>query len=370
MNKRRGRSSAAGKDSVLSPYETLRRAVASDPYWSERLRGVFEGEEHPFSVHLAVFVEPYLEYVLAGQKTVESRFSRVRCPPYRRVRPGDVVLLKASGGPVMGLCEVRHTWFYNLDPDSWQTIRKEFAEALCAQDPEFWTDRERAEFATLMLVGRVLRTSPVPWEKKDRRGWVVLRAGSEATLFEDIMESTVIAFSGAIASGKSELSTAVAEALGCSRVSFGSHVRTITQLRGLDATRESWQAVGESLVREDIRQFCTAVLSQAPWEPGRPLVIDGVRHAEVARALKSMVVPSGLKLVHIETADADREERFRNRSPDEGKLATFDRHSTESQVRTTLKGLADLVIDGTKPVDQLTREIVDWVRRPGAAVGE
>src|SRR4051794_23702908 len=131
MNKRRGKSGAEGNGSP-SPFENLRRVVADDTYWAKRLGPIFDGEPHSFSLHLAVFVEPYLDYVLSGRKTIESRFSVVRCPPYRRVQPGDAVLLKASGGPVVGLCQVRQTWFYRLDPDSWQFIRKEFTEALCA----------------------------------------------------------------------------------------------------------------------------------------------------------------------------------------------------------------------------------------------
>lgn len=167
-------------------YEDLRRAVAGDSYWAERLRGLVRGWSHPFSLHLGVFVEPYLGYVLAGRKTVESRFSVVRCPPYRRVRRGDTLLLKASGGPVVGLCEVRDAWYYHLDPDSWSSIRQEFSEALCAQDPEFWRAREKASYATLLRVNRVTRIHPFPWAKRDRRGWVVVAPGTEATLFEDI----------------------------------------------------------------------------------------------------------------------------------------------------------------------------------------
>jgi len=174
------------KVSPPSQYEDLRRAVARDSYWAERLRGLLGGRPHEFSLHLGVFVEPYLGHVLAGRKTVESRFSVVRCPPYRRVRRGDTLLLKASGGPIVGLCEVRDAWYYHLDPGSWKFIRKEFAEALCAQDPEFWQAREKASYATLLRINRVTHVPPFSWAKRDRRGWVVVAPGTEATLIEDI----------------------------------------------------------------------------------------------------------------------------------------------------------------------------------------
>lgn len=126
-------------------------------------------------IHLAVFVEPYLEYVLAGQKTVESRFSVTRCAPYRRVQEGDLLLLKRSGGPITGLCTVDRVWFYELDAHTLAGIRQQFSAALCAQDPRFWTSRTKACYATLMRVRDVARIPPLLVEKRDRRGWVVLR---------------------------------------------------------------------------------------------------------------------------------------------------------------------------------------------------
>lgn len=360
MNNRHGRNIVGERDSQPSPFEAVREAVKGDEFWEAYLRGLWNGRRNQFSVHLAIFVEPYLGYLLEGRKTVESRFSAVRCPPYRRVQRGDVLLLKLSGGAVVGLCQVGQTWFYRLDPRSWQTIRKEFTQSLCAQDPSFWESRQSASFATLMQVENVRRIDPIPWGKQDRRGWVVLRPGYEPSLFEDLMTSTVLAFSGGIRSGKSTVSTAVAESLGCQRVSFGNYVRMITRLRGLEDCRENWQGVGESLIHEDLNDFCSAVLAQAPWEPGGSLVIDGVRHVEVAQALKLLVSPSELRLIYIDADDESRERRLRESSPSEKPLAQLEKHSTEVQVKTRLRGLADLVVDGTRPAEELIREITAW----------
>lgn len=360
MSDGHGVNAVGGTDSQPSPFEAVKRAVKGDQFWEAYLRPLWSGRRCPFSVHLAVFVEPYLGFLLEGRKTIESRFSAMRCPPYRRVKRGDVLLLKVSGGAVVGLCQVGQTWFYRLDPRSWQTIRKEFTQALCAQDSGFWDSRETASFATLMQVENVRRMGPIPWEKRDRRGWVVLRPGYEATLFEDLMSSTVLAFAGGIRSGKSTVSTGVAQALGCPRVCFGNYVRKITHLRGLEDCRENWQAVGESLIQEDLLHFCGAVMAQAAWEPGEPLVIDGVRHVEVALALKSLVSPSSQRLIYIDAADAIRESRLRETWPHEKPLTQLDQHSTEVQVSRALRGLADLVVDGTRSVDELTREITVW----------
>jgi hypothetical protein len=153
-------------------------AVRSDAFWRDYLldhRFSLSREDAPVAVHLAVFNQPYLDFVLEGRKTVESRFSAVRCPPYQRVKTGDVLLLKPAGGPIVGLCLVQHVWFYTLDRTSWRDVRRTFARELCAQDPEFWRAREHAQFATLMRVTKPTMIQAVECEKRDRRGWVVLR---------------------------------------------------------------------------------------------------------------------------------------------------------------------------------------------------
>ena len=159
----------------LSLVEELQSAVQSDPFWADYLDR-FTSEPSPFAIHLAIFVEPYLDLVLNGRKTIESRFSSRRVIPYKRVNSGDMVLLKQSGGNIVGLCLIAHAWFYELDIHSWHTIREEFAKALCAQDPLFWDKRKAASFATLMQLREVRRISPIKISKTDRRGWVVLHS--------------------------------------------------------------------------------------------------------------------------------------------------------------------------------------------------
>ena len=164
--------------------DSLGAIAAQDPGWQHRLTDILTTSKTPRAIHLAIFVEPYLTYFLDGRKTVESRFSVHRCAPYRCIEKGDVVLLKRSGGPVVGICQVSHAWFYRLDPKTWSNIKAEFTEALCAQDPQFWIERQRASFATLMQVEHLRSIDPIKWPKEDQRGWVVLRARSQQLALE------------------------------------------------------------------------------------------------------------------------------------------------------------------------------------------
>src|SRR6202035_5734171 len=75
------------------------------------LSGLLEGilaETLDNNIHLAVFVEPYLTFVLEGKKTIDSRFSVNRHAPFEQVKNGDLLILKQSSGPICGVCSVSH----------------------------------------------------------------------------------------------------------------------------------------------------------------------------------------------------------------------------------------------------------------------
>jgi hypothetical protein len=145
------------------------------PYWNRRLAGWNAGRSLGFSWHLAVFVEPFLSYVLDGSKTVESRFSVNRTEPYRRVAVGDAVLIKSSGGPIVAVAEVRQAAFYQLDREQLDLIRERFGPELRVEGEAFWEDRKECCFATIVGLGNVHRIEPVECDKRDKRGWVRLR---------------------------------------------------------------------------------------------------------------------------------------------------------------------------------------------------
>lgn len=156
----------------------------SDDGFRSRIARIAEGEGSN-AIHLAIFSEPFLKYILDGLKTVESRFSVNRCAPYGRVNAGDIILLKRAGGPIVAVCEVGSAWFYELEPKSLHTIRGQFSEALCAQDASFWNDRAGASYATLMTIQQVQKIDPMYCEKRDRRGWVTFQAEIDGkSLFE------------------------------------------------------------------------------------------------------------------------------------------------------------------------------------------
>lgn len=146
--------------------------------WRDRIRKVLDTDSERVGVHLGVFVEPYLEAILDGRKTIESRFALHRCAPYRQVTSGDVILLKRSGGPVVGIAQALDPDFYRLGPGDIEAIRLEHAEELYALDDEFWSARSSKRYATLIRLKDPLRIEDMRVDKRDRRGWVTLTAST------------------------------------------------------------------------------------------------------------------------------------------------------------------------------------------------
>ena len=120
-------------------------------------------------VHLAILCEPYLQWILQGKKTIESRFSVRQGLPYRRVSIGDILLLKRTSGPVVAYCSVEAVIYATRKP-----------EDLYWQLHQFSKD---TKYATLMRVHQVQHLDPIEVGRArgDRRPWIILRDSSERT---------------------------------------------------------------------------------------------------------------------------------------------------------------------------------------------
>jgi hypothetical protein len=130
------------------------------------------------NIHIGIFTNPFLRYVLEGRKTVESRFSKRRIVPYRAVAAGDLLYLKISGGPLVGFCRIANVEFYELDRIVLNELRTRYAEPMCATNTDFWAARAESRYATFMHLEEARPLRPIEYHKRDRRGWVVLARGA------------------------------------------------------------------------------------------------------------------------------------------------------------------------------------------------
>jgi ASC-1-like (ASCH) protein len=103
-------------------------------------------------IHLAIFNEPFLSLVYNREKKIESRFSINKRSPYEKVKKGDVIILKESGGLVTGVFVAGEVKFFHLtNRKSLEAIEANFGKAICADyDPNFWRDKAKSKYATLI----------------------------------------------------------------------------------------------------------------------------------------------------------------------------------------------------------------------------
>lgn len=151
-------------------------ALHEDPFWSRYLQQLQEAESYAPALHLAILVNPYLERILSGRKTIESRFSVQRRVPYRQIQKDDVVLLKRSGGPILGIGLVDEVMFYEITPEVLANIQAMYTDELGIDDPNFWSERAGAAYGTLTRLAYVRRLPPIPFVKRDQRAWIVLQS--------------------------------------------------------------------------------------------------------------------------------------------------------------------------------------------------
>jgi dephospho-CoA kinase len=173
----------------------------------------------------------------------------------------------------------------------------------------------------------------------------------------------VLAFSARQASGKSTVSTEVAEELGWPRAGFGDYLRRIATERGLSTDREILQELGERFVRDNLERFCRNVLDSVGWEPGEGIIVDGIRHAQSIKVLRDIVRPMPVFLVYIDVPDAIRSDRLRARGVSEDFAKRHEQHSTEAEVIEILPKLADLRVDGSNSVADMKAQIIASLRK-------
>lgn len=127
--------------------------------------------------HVAI-VHPWVaEALLAGTKTIESRFSRDKRPPYGRIASGaDIYFRVAGGGYAVRSSVKRVQCLEGLTPARVAEIEAEHRDQIGGDDA-YWEAASGARCATLVHLGRCERVSEGPEldrQRGDRRAWFVL----------------------------------------------------------------------------------------------------------------------------------------------------------------------------------------------------
>jgi len=83
--------------------------------------------------HIAILNKSwkFLELILSGKKTIESRWYKTKKTPYGQIHSGDTIYFKNSGEPVAAKVEVKKVLeFSNLNPAMVDEILKIYGNAI------------------------------------------------------------------------------------------------------------------------------------------------------------------------------------------------------------------------------------------------
>lgn len=126
------------------------------------------------NMHLGIFTEPCLSYMLKGNKTIESRFSKKKIVPYEKITKEDIVIVKASGGKVVGYFTIKEVLFFDLTLEAIENIKAKYNKELCAEDT-FWEQKKDSRYATLIKIEKLVKLKPFSISKKGMQTWILLK---------------------------------------------------------------------------------------------------------------------------------------------------------------------------------------------------
>jgi hypothetical protein len=152
-----------------------------------RLQSVPEVASHPavvnhasmnagMGLHLAVMTGPYLDRIIAGTKTVESRFHKIRSAPLNTVGGGDLVVFKPSGRAVSHVAGVSNAIYIDLASTPLNVVRRQWQDKIGDTADEFWSARAQARWVSLIEIDWIKSIPPIVLEKRDRRAWITYTA--------------------------------------------------------------------------------------------------------------------------------------------------------------------------------------------------
>jgi len=174
----------------------------------------------------------------------------------------------------------------------------------------------------------------------------------------------IICFSGSISSGKTTISSLLADTLGWKWVSFGEYVRKMARNQSFGNSREELQAVSDSLVQQGWESFCTSVLEEVQWTQSENLVVDGIRHCEAIETLRTLCYPAEVFLVYLSITQAQQLQRAKEKGISSiSELKHIESHSSEVQVYSNLRKMVDFVVDGNLPKHKLVQVITEWINK-------
>src|SRR6185369_4861055 len=129
------------------------------------------------SVHVAILWKQYIKLILDGTKTVESRLTIRPLVPYKAIKPGERIYMKASAGPFMATAVAEKVRFFEINTvEDLRDLYRRYNH-LVRGDAAYWRwhKQKRSRCATLIWLRDVEPTGTGPKLAPSRGpAWFVL----------------------------------------------------------------------------------------------------------------------------------------------------------------------------------------------------
>lgn len=123
--------------------------------------------------HLAIMRNPWMNYLVQGKKTIESRISQKQIAPWQKVNIGDWIYFRLSGDFVVShKAAVKDVKYYE-GPAIFQKL-EEFKEEICIDD-EYIHSKSKCKYLTLIWLDEIisLGLDVFPHRQKGQQAWFV-----------------------------------------------------------------------------------------------------------------------------------------------------------------------------------------------------
>lgn len=126
-------------------------------------------------IHVAILKPGYLNEILAGRKTIESRLTKTAQPPFEKIETGERLFLKASAGPFMATAIAgKVLCIGNLQPRDIDQLHKRYGR-LIGGDDDYWQSKRDSRYATLIELRDVEPIDVGPnYSPAHMKAWYVL----------------------------------------------------------------------------------------------------------------------------------------------------------------------------------------------------
>ena len=141
--------------------------------------------------HIAIMQRSWglTENIVSGQKIIESRWYKVKYPPWGKITPGEKVYFKNTGEPISIQVEVDHVhYFSDLTPGKVQAILAKYGKSMGIEAPDiprFFEMFKHKKYCMLIYLKNAQRIPPFKINKQGfgaRASWISIESVSQVSV--------------------------------------------------------------------------------------------------------------------------------------------------------------------------------------------